>query len=182
MGVWQASNRIARSELTEVQVAHFRGGSLLSIREGRVVDHYIFSGDPITIARMDQYLSATCGGRHLEMSVICPNKGSLGQEEPGGCSSVIGLSSGIWLIGNSRIGGLVMEGSPAEETLTILSGLDPDFILLSGEPLLYGLSELPEGGRLVVDGSSRSWYSGKLLKSGLRFHNTATHGAFVLQY
>ena len=182
MGVWQASNRIARSQLTEAQVAHFRGGSLLSVREGGVVDHYIFSSDPVTIARMDQYLSAACGGRHFEMSVICPDKGSPGQEEPGGCSSVIGLSSGIWLIGNSRIRGLVMEGSPAKETLTILSGLDPDFILLSGEPLLYGLSELPEGGRLVLDGSSRSWYSGKLLKTGLSFHNTATHGAFVLQY
>ncbi len=182
MGLWQASESLTRLQSAEAQVAHFRGGSLLSIREGGVVDHYIFSGDPVTIARMDQYLSLSCGGRRFEMSVISPNKGSPGQEELGGASCAIGLSPGIWLVGNSRIRGLVMEGSPAAETVMLLSGLDPDFILLSGEPLLNGLSELPNGGSLVLDGSSRSWYSLKLLKAGLRFHNTATHGAFVMQY
>jgi len=182
MGVWQASKSLTRVQSAEARVAHFRGGSLLSIREGGLVDHYIFSGDPPTLALMDQYLSQAWGGRRFEMSVISPNKGCPGQEQLGGTSCVIGLSPGIWLIGNSRIRGLVMEGRPAEEALAILSGFDPDFTLLSGEPLLYGLSELPEGGGLVLDGSSRSWYSGKLLKAGLRFHNTTTQGAFVLQY
>ena len=146
------------------------------------MDHYIFSGDAQTLARMDQYLTAVWDGRRFEMSVISPNIGSPEPGELGGTSCVLRLCPGIWLIGNSRIRGLVMEGSPAMDALGILSGLDPDFILLSGEPFLNRPGELPEGGGLVLDGSSRSWYSGELLKAGLRFHNTAIHGAFVLPY
>lgn len=182
MGVWEAGLRVNRLKSTEVRISHFRGGSLLSIREGEVIDHYILSDDPKTVVYMDRYLNQAWGKRCYEVSVIRLDEKARGQQDRCGITCAISLKADIWLVGNSRIRGLVLAASPGEEARETLSGLNSDFLLISGEPFLKQEDILPISRNLVVDGSCRSWYSAKLRNTGLSFYNTASQGAFVIHY
>ena len=182
MVAWQAAGRMTCQQSSELRISHFGSGSLLTIREGALVDHYILSDDPLAVARMDRYLTKAWGARRYEVSVVHLIGEEAGKMMHGGASCAMGLYPGIWLMGNSGIGGLVLEKFPGNEIIEILSELDPAFLLLSGEPELNGACELPACEHLVVDGSSRSWYSDKLRQSGMRFFDTSSRGAFLLHF
>ncbi len=182
MGLWLTGCRTTLSQTAEARVSHFKGGSLLTIREGLVVDHYILSNDPRSVVQMDRYLSTAWGGGCFELSVVSLNERGPDRTALCGGSCAIEIGQDIWLVGNCHIRGLVVAGTPAKEAIEILSELNYDFLVISGEPLLNGEDILPISQNLVVDGSNRSWYSGKLMKTGLSFYNTATRGALVIHY
>lgn len=180
--LWHGGSLAADSQKTEVRISHFWRGSLLSIRDGLQVDHYLLTENTSALIRMDSYLSQAWGKSRFELSVIHLDKEQGSKTIPGGISCAIQVAKDIWLLGNEEIRGLVLGGNPGEMELDLLSELEADFVLLSGEPAL-SFEELGDPTPyMVVDGSCRSWYLNSLKNSGLRFYNTSKLGAFELAY
>ncbi len=180
LGLWLSMKSSASSLSAEVQISHFRGGSMLSLREGRVVDHYILSDDPVTLVWMDRHLAEAWGARRIEGSVMLLDEKSPGEEIQGGISTAICAGPGKWMLGNSRFRIMMLSGSVEEEEMERLSALDYDILLLSGEPGLSGPAIPFKFRNIVVDGSSRGWYSRDLRERGICIYNTASQGAFLL--
>lgn len=180
LGLWLSTKSSACSKSAEVQISHFRGGSLLTLREGRVVDHYILSNTPGTLVWMDRHLAQAWGARRFEASVMLLDEKTPGGKMQGGISVALCAGPGKWMLGNSRFQVLMLSGSAEGQEMELLSALDFDILLLSGEPGQYGLDIPLKFRNIVVDGSNRAWYSGKLGERGICFYNTASQGAFLL--
>jgi competence protein ComEC len=180
LSVWLAGNRTVLLNSSEARISHFRGGSLLTFREGLVVDHYILSADPKVLVQIDSYLSEAWGGRNYEVSVL--NLKEMGPEIFALCggSCAVRIYPEIWLVGNKRSRVMVVAGTPGNEATKILSGLNPDFLLISGEPFIHQKELLTTSGNVIVDGSCRGWYSKNLGNAGQSFYNTAIRGAFII--
>jgi competence protein ComEC len=166
------SARIRSSRLRSFQlvVGHFYNGSLVTFREGLYVDHYIWSGDPESVAYMDRYLASAWGQRSYEISVVWVNGAApidtlsgrdVAKPVQGGISACYPLCYGTWMVGNQKHRGLVATGTLDGVRLGILTGIDTEFLLLSGEPPLSPkqMDDLFLGSRdVILDGSSRGWY------------------------
>ncbi len=180
LGVWLAGNRTLLLKSSEARISHFKGGSLLTIREGLVVDHYILSADTRVLVQIDRYLSEAWGGRSYELSVLHLDEAGPDFFAHGGGSCAVQIYPGIWMVGNRRFRGMVVAGTPGNEAIKIITGLNPDFLLISGEPFIRQKELLTISRNVIVDGSCRGWYSKNLRNAGLSFYNTATRGAFVI--
>jgi competence protein ComEC len=182
MVVWLSGRRADHLQSNVVQISNFKGGSLITIKEGRMVDHYILSDDPQSVVFMDRYLSEAWGRRCFEVSVLRLSEGISDYPALGGGSGAVQIKTGLWLVGNNRIRGVVLAGRPGEGAIEFLSEVNPDFLLISGDPVLSQEDILSISRNIVVDGSSPVWYTGKLRQTGLSFYNTASRGAFVTEY
>ncbi|MFH0756531.1 MAG: ComEC/Rec2 family competence protein [Bacteroidota bacterium] len=179
---WSAVSYYTAYTGNQVVVANFYKGSLVTFREGTVVDHYIWCFDPTSLVYMDNYLETAWGRRHAKVSVIMVNE--VGQAR-GGISACSQLETGIWLVGNDRSKGLVVSGSPGGEQAELISQVQADFLLLSGEPVLTPVQRgiLFSGpGDLIADGTNRKWYTDQLEEFADQPHITPIRGAYRVQY
>lgn len=182
IGCWLSAERLTLAESAEAQISHFRGGSLLTIREGLMADHYILSEDPASVTWMDRHMEVAWGAACIENAVMVLSERVEGDPIPGGISSALCVGPGKWMLGNSHLRILLLSGFAGGEEMELLSGFDFDILLLSNEPYIFK-GDIPFKFRnIVVDGSSRGWYSGKLEKGERCFYNTASQGAFLLHY
>ena len=94
-------------------------------------------------------------------------------------------------MGGDDICGLVITAHGSEQVLDILFGdrakqhtFRPDFILLSGEPMLDVLQfeEKLEETAVVIDGSNRSWYKELMLAQSGLIYLTDQAGAYVKRW
>jgi len=182
LSLWLVANRSLLLKSSEARISHFRGGSLLTIREGLVVDHYIISADERARVQIDNYLSEAWGGHSFELSVLNLNETGPDCMALGGSSCAVQIYTGIWMVGNRRFRGMVVAGTPGKEAHKMLFGLNPDFLLISGEPFIHQKEILASSRNVIVDGSCRGWYSKNLRNEGLSFYNTSTRGAFIIHY
>ena len=144
------------------------------------MDHYIFSADPRALIQIDKYLSEAWGGCRYELSVLNLNEAGPDFLALCGGSCALQIYPGIWMVGNRRFRGMVVTGTPGNGAIKILTGLNPDFLLISGEPLIHQKELLTNSRNVIVDGSCRGWYSKNLRKAGQSFYYTDTRGAFIL--
>lgn len=177
---WSAGNRCIQKNSAALYISHFKGGSLITIKEGLKLDHYILADDPVTVAYMDRYLSSAWGRRWYEVSVVRLNALLPGRAESGGVSTALRTSYRTWMVGNNSKRGLIYAGPSGRGEPELPEGFEPDFVLLSGEPSLGQADELSISGLLVSDGSNRGWYTKKLRETGFRFHDTSVRGAFYM--
>jgi len=179
---WTAKNRLFRNRSAQLIVSQFFRGSLVTFNEGLIVDHYIWSENQGPVSYMDRYLNNVWGRECYEVSVISLSRVAPGHWENGGISGSIQVSSGVWIVGNSKMQGIVVAGPPEEEEMKATKGVDAEFVLLSGEPLMNEDDLGSISTNLVVDGSNREWYTGKLSEAGLKFYDTGSRGAFMIHY
>jgi len=176
---WSAGKQGVRLRTAETRISHFRRGSLISIREGFVLDHYILANDSGTVAYMDGYLSTAWGRRCYEESVIFIGEKEAADQVSGGISSAVRIGPGIWMVGNNNICTVVLTAIYEKAVSELSAEIKPDYVLLSDEPSLSHTAFPFSSGILVADGSNRNWYTEKLHESGLSFYNTSKQGAFV---
>ncbi|MCK5067578.1 MAG: ComEC family competence protein [Bacteroidales bacterium] len=186
--VWSAWTLGYRRRTSEMDICHFRGASMVTIREGDRVDHYCWYRDSSSVGYMQQYRSDVWSRRIYrnlmhEVGDSACFRGSV--------SECIALDHGVWIVGNDHFGGWVVSGQvngsqPAKLLYdSAVTGLkSPDFILLSGEPSGLTLKAKPSGSDidLVMDGSNRSWYRERMHAKWDRIHDTERHGAYVKRW
>jgi competence protein ComEC len=189
-----AATRYTRVSSSQVAISHLYEGSLVTFREGNLVDHYIWCSDPGSVDYIDRVIAGGWGNRCFESSVIWINRPSAGTDhhclpdpriECGGISACGSLCPGIWLLGNGRNRGLVVTGIPGRGQARVLGDLDPDFLLLSGEPAISASqmdSMCSPSCEVIADGSNRSWYTGRLKDRQLKIHLTGERGAYLKQW
>jgi competence protein ComEC len=186
--LWSAWNLASRRRTSELVLGHFRGASMVTLREGDRVDHYCWYRDSSSLAYMQNYRSDAWSRRiylnHLHM---------MGDSAymQGSVSACIELTRGIWSVGNDQFCFWVVT-KPVKNIHLALRPLDtagtgmnrPDFILLSGEPEVFNLEVLASGSAidLVVDGSSRTWYRESIHSRQTRIHDTEVQGAYVKEW
>jgi competence protein ComEC len=186
-----AQVRDHRVHSSQLVVGHFSGGTMVTLRQGLQVDHYIWCGDPEQVAYMDRYIESAWGNRCYEASVVWADRAlstgsrpgwAPGPEVSGGISACSLLGGGAWIIRSREWRGLVVTGALDAERAGILSDLEPDFILLSGEPPLSPwLKEMPVSKNcdVIADGSNREWYTDRLGKLWGHAHITRRQGAYL---
>jgi len=188
---WTSLTRYRELYSAELVVGHFRGGSLITFREGYQVDHYIWSSDSLTTAAMKQYMGSVWSPHQYQVQVCQVSDSSRCM---GSVSHCIQLSQGVCKLGNDRVSGWVIAGQSdrryGSHLLPLL--LDPskhfyrksDFILLSQEPALYNVvrSFASFPGVLIVDGSNRPWYTRRIEISGNPVHYTRQRGAYLKRW
>ncbi|MEN8158133.1 MAG: ComEC/Rec2 family competence protein [Bacteroidota bacterium] len=169
----------------QASVAHFRKSSLVTIREGLVVDHYIWCSDPASWNYMDRYIKTAWGRGCYKVSVIRVSETPSGQQLHGGITSCIELSPGVWTVGNEGVRGMVITGEGDVGHPGFLPEPGADFLLLSGEPDLpagHGTTLLSGSWDLIADGSNRGWYENRLLDMTAQIYLTREKGAYRKQY
>ncbi len=179
---WSTISYHSKLNSKELVVGHFYKSSLITIREGSKVDHYIWCYDPSSLVYLDHYLQTAWGHRGMEVSVML-----IQGDDPlyGGISACCPLEKGLWLVGNSEVMGLVISGNPALEMVPALSTVHPDFLLLSGEPFLAEVQReilFQEARDVIADGTNRNWYTDQLQASAGQVHITGARGAYQLHY
>lgn len=170
---------LKRRSSSELLIAHFRGASMLSIREGLSVDHYCWYRDSTSLDYMRTYRELYWNRRIYEihtMEELDPMR------MDGGVSSCFKLAEGAWLLGGKHFSGLVLR-APVNRSAWE-AGICPDFILLSGEPGLEGLKKdsCLQQSLLVIDGSNRSWYKERYLAEWDQVYLTDRSGAYVKRW
>jgi competence protein ComEC len=177
-----------RRQTSELVICHFRGASMVIIREGEVVDHFCWYTDSSSIPYMQQYRDEVWSDRIYQNQVhevgdsahIC-----------GLASDCISLAKGIWSVGNDQCRGWVI-GRPAygSQQANILpestsNGLkNPDFLLMSGEPSIRNVEfeSAAWAKDLIMDGSNRKWYKERMHEKRERIHDTGRDGAYVKRW
>lgn len=191
--LWSARNRTSMLNSCQVVVHHFYRCSVVTFREGRCVDHYIWCSDPEGVAWVDRYLETAWRNRVLEGSVILVSNGYSSDpgakefpEPPslGGISACCPLGPGTWIVGNDHCSGLVVTGPPDRAEAEIFTGIGTAFLLLSGEPRLSAsleelISTRKEG--VVIDGSNRDWYVERMGNFTNLLYLTREQGAYILR-
>jgi len=180
LAVRTATNKTLILRSAETRISHFRSGSLITFRQGFLVDHYILTDNLATINYMDRYISSAWGKHAFELSVILlGGQGSL-IYHPGGISCAIEINQGLFLLGNDKVCVAVLSGKYEGVAPKIPGGINPDLILLSDEPILYDTAFLSSFPLVVTDGSDRKRYTVKLQDKALKLYDTASEGAFIL--
>jgi competence protein ComEC len=186
-----AQVRDHRVHSSQLVVGHFNGASMVTMRQGLQVDHYIWCGDPEQVAYMDRYIESAWGNRCYETSVVWTDRAFSAESRSqwaatplssGGISACSPLGCGAWIVGSREWRGLVVTGVLDEEKVGILSDVKPDFILLSGEPPLSpGLKELLASIScdVIADGSNRAWYRDRLGDLCGQVYVTGKKGAYL---
>lgn len=175
---WTRYNRIHSSELV---VAHFSGCSLITFREGLQVEHYFWCQDSVAQTYMEQYLALRWDNRRFRTSTyeICDSI-----QTQGIISNCSPIDPGLWIVGNNRIRGWIISGSAGEDQQDLLTGLQGDFILFSGEPPIQNLclNRSLAQGSLIVDGSNQGWYIHRMEQQMRSIHFTGLQGAYLKRW
>jgi len=186
--VWGSCSSLKRQNSSELLITHFRGASMVIIREGARLDHYCWYRDSTSMEYMQAYRELAWSRRiyHKHLSEVD------GRGRATGCiSSCIKLREGLWLLGNDQCAGLVISEGVQEYMwgAFFLDSLQnqtfrPDFVLLSGEPEVNGLrvGKWKEKVDLVLDGSSRSWYKERMSVSCDWAYLTDHSGAYMKRW
>jgi len=186
--VWNSFSALKRRSSSELLIAHFRGASMVSIREGVRVDHYCWYRDSSSLDYMKAYRELTWSKRFFENRLYEEDKGI---RITGGSSACVKLREGAWLLGGDSFRGLVltehMDACLWDGLYSDSSGNKaglPDFILLSGEPMMDGLKKKSwmHEVTFVMDGSNRSWYKERMLAKWDRIYLTDQRGAYVKRW
>jgi len=183
-----AFSGLKRRSSSELVIAHFKGASMLTIREGRWVDHYCWYRDSSSRDYMKAYRTLNWSSR-IYTNHLCEVEE--GVRAAGRISVCTQVAEGAWLFGGCRYEGLVLTAYVDEQVWDSVYGDSachrtkrPDFVLLSGEPVMEGLQE--EGWMtkvdLLIDGSNRSWYKERIKAEGDRIYLTDRYGAYVKRW
>jgi len=186
--VWNSFLGLNRRSSSELVIAHFRGASMVILREGKKVDHYCWYNDSTSRDYMKAYIARNWSRRIYENQLHEVEEGG---RITGKASACIQVAEGAWLVGDCRYGGLVLTAHVQEQVWddvygdsTCLQAGCPDFILLSGEPVMEDLQEklCMTNVDLVIDGSNRSWYKERMLADCSRIYLTDSSGAYVKRW
>lgn len=177
----------SRNQTSQLVLCHFRGASMVSLREGVRVDHYCWYSDSSSLAYMQEYRSIAWNRQVYQNHLYEVNDSACIN---GSVSACMKLAVGVWSVGNDQTGFWVVTGAHKGTYLAkMLSGAEtggnrPDFVLLSGEPEVHNLELLPSALalRLVMDGSNRSWYRDRIHASQVPVYDTERQGAFVKRW
>ena len=200
---WSALQGARRRMSSELVIAHLRGVSVVSLREGTRVDHYCWVADSSTMDYMADYLDGFWNRRMYlnHLSLVEQRRRASGR-----ISSCIPLAEGVWVLGGGECRGLVFTGSLSALPGNTGSGevfrpppgqrfrpppgyglqMPPDlaFILLSGEPSLDGLPDRNwmGGTTLVADGTNRNWYLDRIERERGPVYLTLRSGAYIKRW
>jgi competence protein ComEC len=179
---------LKRCSSSELIIAHFKGASMVTIREGVRVDHYCWYRDSTSMNYMQAYRELAWSRRIYENRLYVVDSGV---RITGGASTCIKLAEGAWLLGGDPFSGLVLTKHANTYLWDGLYGDSlrnhaclPDFILLSGEPMMDRRQKKSwmHQVELVIDGSSRSWYKERMLAEWDRIYLTYQSGAYVKRW
>ncbi len=164
----------------ELGVAHFRGGTLLVIREGARIDCYARSPDTTLLRIMRTYASSQWGAGNHRMTWAELDAVNGHSVLRGSVSACYPLSSGVALVGNDRIRLWHLTGSPPDRLLGMMAGNPGSLLLLSGEPALpeQWIKDMSAVCPVILDGTNRSWYTRRISDSHPLIHATSQRGAF----
>ena len=161
---------------------------MVTIREGVWVDHYCWYRDSTSMDYMKAYRELAWSRRIYENRLYEVDSGV---RITGGASTCIKLAEGAWLLGGDPYSGLVLTKHANtclwdgfySDSLHNHACL-PDFILLSGEPMMDRRQKKSwmHQVELVIDGSSRSWYKERMLAEWDRIYLTYQSGAYVKRW
>jgi competence protein ComEC len=177
-----------RRSSSELVIAHFKGASMVTIREGTQVDHYCWYRDSTSRDYMKAYRALNWSRRIYENNLFEVEEGL---RLAGRVSACIQVAEGAWLLRGCRYEGLVLTEYVDEQVWDRVYGdsachqaLRPDFVLLSGEPVMKGLQEKSWMTKvdLLIDGSNRSWYKERLKSEWGRIYLTDRYGAYVKRW
>jgi len=184
---WSALQEGKRRMSSELVIAHIRGISVVSLREGARVDHYCWVADSSAMDYMADYLDDFWNRRiHLNhLSMVEPSCLASGR-----ISLCIPLAEGVWALGGGECRGLVFTGGLSALPRETVSGegfRSPpglDFILLSGEPSLDALPDRnwKGGTQVVADGSNRNWYQDLISAERGQVYLTLRSGAYIKRW
>lgn len=185
---------LMRNRTSQIVVGHFTDGSMVTFREGALVDCYIWAYNEEQVEWMERSVEKAWGKRCYKVTVLrcilVPEAGTrihpAGQiRYTGSATASAPIMPGVWITGNRNQLGLVLTGNaekiPAIQNLTP----EPGFLVVSGEPGSFFLpggtifSEVPE---IILDGSNGSWYARRLTGRYPRIHHTAVNGAWIHSY
>jgi len=186
--IWSSWHHLKRQSSSELLICHFRGASMVIIREGIKLDYYCWYRDSTSVEYMKSYLELAWSSRIYDKHLIeTEGWGNI----QGSISSCIKLKEGLSILGNDQCAGLVFRKGVQEymwgNILEDSSGIhtfSPDFILLSGEPGLIKLQEVKSRDQvvLVLDGSNRSWYKERMGAGREGAYLTDRSGAYVKRW
>jgi len=188
MMFWSACSLASRRRSSQLVLGHFRGASMVTLREGDQVDHYFWYRDSSSLAYMQKYRSDAWSRRIYQNHLHDVGDSA---HLDGSVSACIKLAGGVWSVGNDQIAFWVVTESVkdihlAKGPIDIAgTGMNPpDFILLSGEPKVFKLEVLAPGSAidLVMDGSNRSWYKERMHARQIRIHDTEVQGAYMKEW
>ena len=179
---WTARGRYLRTHSSELVIGHFNHASIITLREGKKVDHYCLYRDSAAFHYLEQYTAQNWSRRSFQTCMI-----ELGSHSSvkGAISDCKGLTPGVWLLGNDQIKGWVISA-----TSEPFFGCEADFVLLSGNPPLRNipLELLNSSGEVILDGSNRNWYVSVIErfkeegKGCFTNYNTGEHGAYLKRW
>jgi competence protein ComEC len=179
---------LERRSSSELVISHFKGASMVIIRDGSRVDQYCWYRDSSSIEYMEQYREATWSKRIYKKQLYEPGE----QQLVRGCvSAAQKLGDGSWLLGGRDFRGLVFtKGLQSSGQEAVFGSLvsdtcqRPDFILLSGEPPQSVLPDKSYMGNIdiVIDGSNRKWYIDRMMRDEDSIYITDRSGAFVKRW
>jgi len=185
---WNSCSGLKRRSSSALIITHFRGASMIIIREGLQVDHYCWSRDSTSLDYMKSYSDA-CWSRRIYKKQLY----GMGDDVQftGKISSCIQLTDGAWILGGGAYSGVVLTAGLNTQCLdTVLGSFlqeqaeGPYFILLSGEPKVdvLQLSSRIGDAVLVIDGSNRNWYRDRVMAEWGRIYLTDRSGAYVKRW
>jgi competence protein ComEC len=179
---------LKRRSSSELIVSHFKGASMVIVRTGAQVDHYCWYRDSTSRDYMKTYIAQNWSRRIYENQVYEMGDRELGA---GRISACIRVAKGVWMLGGGGSDGLVLTEDVNKQVWdrvyadsTRHEAGCPDFILLSGEPVIEGL----EGNSwmtkvdLLMDGSNRSWYKERMKVEWEGIYLTDRSGAYVKRW
>lgn len=191
---WTSVLKIGRLYSSEMVISHFNRATMLTFREGALVDHYCLHADSSTLSYMRSYMSTAWSRREYQSRTMDLSGQLTGSASVSACQKV---APGVWLLGNDHTKGWLISGSPELK----LSGIQSypaeifgifgeNFVLLSGNPPVWQLPRVLLSGscELILDGSNHSWYSGQLehLKAEnqkqFEEYSTNRHGAYLKRW
>ncbi len=173
---------------SELVLCHFRGGSLVILREGMQVDGYAWSRDSASMAYIQKYRTEVWNPLYYQSHFHDVEEGRCISGSVSVCKE---LARGIWSVGNDHRTFWVIRGpnvdKGAAQALLDSAGLaihQPRLILLSGEPYGFHTGSLIEGSSLewVMDGSNRSWFRERMHKTRAGIHDTQREGAYIKRW
>jgi len=183
-----AYSGLKRRSSSELVIAHFNGSSMLSIREGTWVDHYCWYRDSSSREYMKTYRTMNWSSR-IYINHLCEVEEGL--RAAGRISTCTQVAEGAWLFGGCPYQGLVLTAYVDEQLWERVYGDSachraerPDFVLLSGEPVMERLQEESWMTKvdLLIDGSNRSWYKERFKADEHRIYLTDQYGAYVKRW
>ncbi len=179
---------LKRRSSSELIVSHFKGASMVIIREGVQVDYYCWYRDSTSRDYMKTYIEQNWSRRIYEKRVFEPEDGN---SPKGRISSCIQVAQGLWFLGGCDYDGLVLTGDLNNQVWgrvyadsSYNHSARPHFILLSGEPAIGSLPVNRDMTNvdLLIDGSNRSWYKERVMAEWDRIYLTDQLGAYVKRW